>query len=71
MLLSTGEQMASALIAGKLYDLGFVSRSWMSWQVPIITRGNYSSARILKIGTDKIKKYLKKGGIPIITGFQV
>ena len=70
VLLSTGEQMASALIAGKLYDLGFVSRSWMSWQIPIITRGNYSSARILKIGTDKIKKYLKKGGIPIITGFQ-
>ena len=70
VLLSTGEQMASALIAGKLYDLGFVSRSWMSWQIPIITGGNYSSARILKIGTDKIKKYLKKGGIPIITGFQ-
>ena len=70
VLLSTGEQMASALIAGKLYDLGFVSRSWMSWQIPIITRGNYSSARILKIGTDQIKKYLKKGGIPIITGFQ-
>ena len=70
VLLATGEQMASALIAGKLCELGFVSRSWMSWQIPIITRGNYSSARILKIGTDQIKKYLKKGGIPIITGFQ-
>ena len=70
VLLSTGEQMASALIAGKLCDLGFNSRSWMSWQIPIITRGNYSSARILKIGTEQIKRYLKKGGIPIITGFQ-
>ena len=70
VLLSTGEQMASSLIAGKLCDLGFDSRSWMSWQIPIITKGNYSSARIIKIGTDKIKKYLKKGGIPIITGFQ-
>ena len=70
VLLSTGEQMASALIAGKLCDLGFYSRSWMSWQIPIITKGNYSSARIIKIGTDQIKKYLKKGGIPIITGFQ-
>ena len=66
VLLSTGEQMASALIAGKLCDLGFNSRSWMSWQVPIIARGNYSSARIIKIGTDQLKKYLKKGGIPII-----
>ena len=70
VLLSTGEQMASALIAGKLCDLGFNSRSWMSWQIPIITRGNYSSARIVKIGTDHLKKYLKKGGTPIITGFQ-
>ena len=70
VLLSTGEQMASALIAGKLCDLGFNSRSWMSWQIPIITRGNYSSARIIKIGTDQIKKYLKNGGTPIITGFQ-
>ena len=70
VLLSTGEQMASALIAGKLCDLGFNSRSWMSWQIPIITRGNYSSARIVKIGTERIRKYLKKGGTPIITGFQ-
>ena len=70
VLLSTGEQMASALIAGKLCDLGFNSRSWMSWQIPIITRGNYSAARIIKIGTDQLKRYLKKGGTPIITGFQ-
>ena len=70
VLLSTGEQMASALIAGKLCDLGFKSRSWLSWQIPVITRGNYSSARILKIETNKIKKYLKMGGTPIITGFQ-
>ena len=70
VLLSTGEQMASALIAGKLCDLGFNSRSWMSWQIPIVTRGNYSAARIIKIGTDQLKRYLKKGGTPIITGFQ-
>ena len=70
VLLSTGEQMASALIPGKLCDLGFTSRSWMSWQIPIITRGNYSAARIIKIGTNQLKKYLKKGGTPIITGFQ-
>ena len=70
VLLSTGEQMASALIAGKLCDLGFNSRSWMSWQIPIITRGNYSAARIIKIGTNQLKKYLKKDGTPIITGFQ-
>ena len=41
----------------------------MSWQIPIITRGNYSSARIVKIGTEQIKIFKKRWN-PIITGFQ-
>ena len=43
---STGEQAACALIAGRLKHLGFKARSWMSWQLPIITEGPYSSSRI-------------------------
>ena len=70
VILSTGEQIACALIAGKLKDLGYKSRSWLGWQIPIITRGNYSSSRIIKIQKKNIINYLKKGGIPIITGFQ-
>ena len=70
VILSTGEQIACALIAGKLKDLGYKSRSWLGWQIPIITRGNYSSSRIIKIQKKNILNYLKKGGIPIITGFQ-
>ena len=70
VILSTGEQIACALIAGKLKDLGYKARSWLGWQIPIITRGNYSSSRIIKIHKKNIINYLKKGGIPIITGFQ-
>ena len=70
VILSTGEQISCALIAGKLNDLGYKSRSWLGWQIPIITRGNYSSSRIIRIQKKKIINYLKKGGIPIITGFQ-
>ena len=70
VILSTGEQIACALIAGKLKDLGYTSRSWLGWQIPIITRGNYSSSRIIKIQKKNILDYLKKGGIPVITGFQ-
>ena len=70
VILSTGEQISCALIAGKLKDLGYKSRSWLGWQIPIVTRGNYSSSRIIKIQKNKILKYLKDGGIPIITGFQ-
>ena len=70
VLLSTGEQAACALIAGRLKHLGFKARSWMSWQIPIITEGSYSSSRINKINRYKISNFMKSGGIPIITGFQ-
>ena len=33
VILSTGEQISCALIAGKLNDLGYKSRSWLSWQI--------------------------------------
>ena len=70
VILSTGEQVACALIAGKLNELGYISRSWLSWQIPILTEGKYNSSRIINIYKNKILNYLKKGGIPIIAGFQ-
>ena len=69
-LLSTGEQVSCALIAGRLINNGFKSRSWMSWQLPIITDGPYSAARINKVFVNNLNDYLKSGGIPVITGFQ-
>jgi len=48
-LVSTGEQASCALIAGRLKHMGFRSRSWMSWQLPILTEGPYSGARISRI----------------------
>ncbi|MDC0215864.1 aspartate kinase [Candidatus Pelagibacter sp.] len=70
VLLSTGEQVSCALIAGRLNHMGFKSRSWMSWQIPIITDGHYKASRINRINKNKILKFIKSGGIPIITGFQ-
>ena len=69
-LVSTGEQASCALIAGRLNHIGFRSRSWMSWQLPIITEGPYSGARIEKVVVRELNNYLKSGGIPIVTGFQ-
>ena len=70
VLVSSGEQMSCALIAGRLNHLGYKSRSWMSWQVPILTIGEHSYSRISKINKSKILKYLKNNGTPVITGFQ-
>tara|TARA_B100000787_G_scaffold152024_1_gene125350 strand:- start:1425 stop:2636 length:1212 start_codon:yes stop_codon:yes gene_type:complete len=70
VLVSTGEQASCALIAGRLKHIGFKARSWLSWQIPIITEGPHSGARITKVVVKELQKYLKIGGIPIITGFQ-
>ena len=70
VLVSTGEQMTCALIAGRLRHLGYKSQSWMSWQIPIITEGYYGSSKISWINKNKIIKFINSGGIPVITGFQ-
>ena len=69
-LVSTGEQVSCALIAGRLKHNGIKSRSWTSWQLPILTDGPHSSARISSVGIKELNKYIKSGGTPIITGFQ-
>jgi aspartate kinase len=70
VLVSSGEQVACSLIAGRLIHKGYKSRSWLSWQVPIVTIGTHKNSRINHINKTKIMKFLKEGGIPIITGFQ-
>ena len=70
VLVSAGEQMSCSLIAGRLNHLGYKSRSWLGWQIPILTEGKHSSSRIQKIYKKNIIKYLKLGGIPIVAGFQ-
>ena len=69
-LVSSGEQVACSLIAARLIHLGIKARSWLAWQIPILTIGEYKNARIKQISKKKIIQYLKNGGIPIITGFQ-
>jgi len=70
VLVSSGEQVACALIAGRLIDKGYKSRSWMGWQIPIVTNSDHKYSKINKVYTKNIMKYLKSGGIPIVTGFQ-
>ena len=70
VLVSTGEQITCSLLAGALIDLGLKSRSWLSWQLPILTEGSHASSRIKKINIKEVLSFIKKGGIPVITGFQ-
>ena len=70
VLVSSGEQVACSLIAGRLIHKGYKARSWLAWQIPIYTENNHKFSRINQINKTKILRYLKSGGIPIITGFQ-
>ena len=70
VLVSSGEQVSCSLLAGKLIDLGFKARSWMGWQIPILTSGEFSKSRIIHINKSKIIKFMKSGGTPVIAGFQ-
>jgi aspartate kinase len=70
VLLSSGETITCALLAGALVKLKIKAKSWLSWQVPILTEGEHSNARIINMNVKKINNYLKEEGIVIIPGFQ-
>jgi len=70
VLLTSGEQVTSALIAGALNELGVKSKSWMNWQIPILTEGDHANSRIININIKNINDYLSEGGVAIIPGFQ-
>ena len=70
VLLSSGEQITCALLAGALIRLNIKAKSWLNWQIPILTEGEHSNARIINMNVEKINNYLKNNGVAIIPGFQ-
>ncbi len=70
VLLSTGEQTSSALISSLLNKRKIESRSLLGWQIPILTDGNHSKARITKINSNVLKNHLEKHRVLVIAGFQ-
>ena len=70
VLLSTGEQVSCALISGALNELGVKTKSFMNWQIPILTEGENNNARIINMNVNKINEYLSSDGVAIIPGYQ-
>ena len=70
VLLSSGEQISSALLSGALIEMGVQSRSWLGWQIPIFTNNNHSASQIIKIRTTEISKFISEGGVAFVAGFQ-
>ena len=70
VLLSSGEQVTCSLLAGALVEQGINAKSWLNWQIPILTEGENLNARIINMNTSKIDEFLSIKGVAIIPGFQ-
>ena len=70
VLLSSGEQITSALLSGALIEINIKAKSWLNWQIPILTEGEHTNSRIININVEKINEYLDNDGVAILPGFQ-
>ena len=70
VLLSSGEQVSCSLLAGALINLDVKAKSWLNWQIPILTDGKHTNSRIINMHTEKINNYLNNNGVAVIPGFQ-
>ena len=70
VLLSTGEQVTIALLAMALKEIGVEARSWTGAQLPMLTDSAHSKARIVEIGTDRLRAAIAAGEVPVVAGFQ-
>ncbi|WP_333023042.1 aspartate kinase [Wolbachia endosymbiont of Pentidionis agamae] len=71
VVLSAGEQISCGLLTIALHSIGVIARSWLAWQLPIITDNLYSQSRIKKICTDNLKNSLFTDfSVAVVAGFQ-
>ena len=70
LLLATGEQAATALLAMALLAQGCPARSYNSFHVPIYTDNHHKKARILSIEEEVLRCDIGAGRVPIVAGFQ-
>ena len=70
VVVSSGEQVTTGLMALALQDMGIAARSWLGWQLPIRTDDAHSRARIAGIETTAVDARLREGQVAVIPGFQ-
>jgi aspartate kinase len=70
-VVATGEQVTAGLLAITLQDMDINARSWMGWQLPILTSNAHASARILDVnGAELIRRMSASREVAVIAGFQ-
>ena len=70
-VVSSGENITAGLMSLTLQEMDIPARSWQGWQVPLLTNGSHSAARILDIPTENINQKFAEGmKVAVVAGFQ-
>ncbi|MFO1013665.1 MAG: aspartate kinase [Caulobacteraceae bacterium] len=69
-VVASGEQVTAGLLAMTLRNMGVKARSWLGWQIPIVTDDAHGKARIDDIPSENLDKALDAGEVAVIAGFQ-
>jgi len=70
VVVASGEQVTSGLLALTLQSLGAKARSWLGWQIPVKTIEAHSKARVETIDAPEMIASMERGEIAVIPGFQ-
>jgi aspartate kinase len=70
VVVASGEQVTSGLLALTLQSLGEKARSWLGWQLPVQTVGAHAKSRVETIDAPAMLEALASGEIAVIPGFQ-
>lgn len=70
VLLSTGEQVTTALLSMALNERGVKARSYTGAQVRILTDSAHTKARIREIDHERLHRDIKEGYVIVVAGFQ-
>lgn len=70
VVVASGEQVTSGLLALTLQSLGCKARSWLGWQLPIKTIEAHAKARVDTIDAPELIASMGRGEIAVIPGFQ-
>jgi len=70
VVVASGEQVTSGLLAIALQTIGVNARSWLGWQIPIETDDAHGKARIGAIRTEELEKRFAQGQVAVVAGFQ-
>jgi aspartate kinase len=70
VVVASGEQVTTGLLALALRAQGIPARSWQNWQVPIRSDGAHAKARLTDIAVDALGAAIDAGEVAVIPGFQ-